>query len=270
MQKFTAIMGIGMGVIVVAGLLLVRRDLTDLSLYGKRVRRFIEIGLLVLVCFGVTEPLAGCGSGEVTEQAGLIKDNDRGSVAKTSTWRRFLGVWQLAEEIAAGEKGSYPYTDAGKKRLLAGLEEGRKDADYFVKRQLLSQPEGELLKLTVSDMMADAGKYRTEEMKGVTCYLPMIHHPGGRSAERLAARIPLLRQVAESECVQGAVLELVFSSMEDEIAELEQLKGRQVSTFNGKYDVDSLLTETTAAIEALRSEFGITNQKEQGDAPETP
>jgi hypothetical protein len=110
-------------------------------------------------------------------------------------------------------------------------------------------------------MIEDAGKFRPTEMRDVTCYLPKPFIRGGRSAKRLSARIQHLRHLAETERVQGVVLEIVLFSMEDEIAELEKYAGQKVFDFEGEYDADSVLNETKGAINQMKKQFELDNQE---------
>lgn len=268
-QKVYGIVLIGAGVLLVVGLLIVRRDLEDTSRFGKRIRRLIQIGLLALTCFGVAVPLPGCDPYGASDRLGLIEAGEKGSVTKTRTWRQFMRVWEEASSIADGEKGSWPYSADEKRQLIRGLEKGLKDTDYFVQKEMMSQPEGELLKLTVNEMIEDAGRFRTVEMKRTTCYMPGMIMPGRQSAERLSARIQYLKKLAMAERVQGVVLEIVLSNMEDEIAELEKQGDRPIGGLDSEQTAASILAETRSAIDRIRTQFKL-RDPEQTDEQQTP
>lgn len=254
-QKFHAIGLIVTGILLVIGLLIFRKDLKDTSSYSRKMRRLIHIGITAFTYLGLAIPISGCEADIPTDQTGLIEADDKGSVANIRKWQKFMKVWDEASLIAAGSKGGYPYTSKAKKELLEVLEEGLKDADGYMEKGIMNRPEGELFKFAVLDMIEDAGRFRTIEMKGFTCYMPMVLEEGWQSAPRLYARINLLKQLAEAKRVQAEVLEIVLTSMEDEIAYLEKRGDHRITVMHTEYNPDSILTEIKNTIGKIKRRF---------------
>ena len=257
-HKIQTAVTIGAGVLLVIGLLVLRRDVCNTTRFGPRAQRLIRIGLVVLACLAPSNSLNGCATKIVEQQSGLIANDADGSITKTRSWRSFRRVWEEASSIAADEKGPFPYTPDEKKDLMEGLADGVESADAYVKEGVLTPPEGELLKITIKEMMDDAGRFRTKGEERFTCYIPMIDLRTQNSMIRLKARIPFLEEMARTDRVQQAVLETVLQSMDDELAGLAADEKGSMRDSTGVHVAADVLAEAKKAINAVREKFGMT------------
>jgi len=187
-------------------------------------RKLLAAGILLLATAGL---LSWPSEGLVTTpaafaQASLAADVQGRKLMETAEWKRVEEVWKEAQQTASGARGAYPFSEAGKKKLLDGLEESLTDLEVLKKKGLLSQSEAALLKAGIALLTDGVGKMRPKEMIGATCYKPMpLSMFAEQSAQRLAQRLPSLEKFASSDTIRPEVASKVLYTIERELADLK-------------------------------------------------
>lgn len=187
-------------------------------------RRLVGAGLALL---------ASLGLGSTPARAAPAKpgsEKPSTSLERTPEWKQILAVWAEAEQVGSGKRGPYPFDEAGKKKLLAELEQAGKRVDALVARGVLGTEAGGLLKYDLATVTNKVQRMRPKEMMRATCYKPMALRPGNDAFLRLRARLPLLEKLAQAKVLQPAATRKILETIE---ADLDQLKGPHES-----YDLD--------------------------------
>jgi hypothetical protein len=226
------------GLAAVLGLLLLRLNPERAAQTGPRwKRRLVALGLVLLTGIG----FAGCekkstSSGEsvpvnhapVRNAASVtpaVPGNTAPAIvadlAKTAQWQQVSAAWREAADIGAGKRGDYPFNLAGKKKLLAKLEQARKNIAQLQAIKLLSEPEAGLLAADLTELTAQVNSKRPEEERYTTCYDMMMVIPARVSMERLAQRLPLLTKMSAQDAISPEVVAKVVGGIEKDIAVLD-------------------------------------------------
>jgi len=215
------------GLLVVAGLLVLGRDPYRVAALGPRWRRrLIVAGLALLTTLG----LGGCGlrGGDGGPGCGLPGGGGGpGGVAAAELggaqeWRRLVSVLSEADEIAANKRGPYPFSEKGKKHLLARFADAEKDVDRLASAGTIGGAAAGLLKKDLAERRAVVQSFRPTEMKNATCYSPMpMVWPAKRSMGRLADRLPLLERLAAEQRLRPEVVRRVLVAVERDLATLD-------------------------------------------------
>jgi len=205
------------GLLVLVGLALLGADLLRAASTGPRWRRrLVAAALMLLAAVGLPacdEPGGGRGGEDPKVLA-------RMNLTETGPWRRFTATWAEADEVASGRRGSHPFDESGKARLLAAVAAAGEDVDLLVKAGQLSGAEGELLKAELDLLTEGVQAHRPTELRNATCYEPMMIVPAADSLERLSDRLPFLQWLADNEKLQPAVIDKVLKTVEADIATL--------------------------------------------------
>jgi len=196
-----------LGLLVIAWLVLRRRDVHQAAHHASAWRqRLLVAGLTLLAAVGYM-PASLAGKGPTGPAA--VKGN--------KGWRRIAAVWQEAEAIASGTRGSYPFDRAGKKRVLDELAAAEGLADALAREGKLQPATAALLKLELQYLARGVTSKRPTEMKNATCYKPMLHRPAQDALRRIEQRLPLLEKLARSRRVQAAVLRTAVAAVERDL-----------------------------------------------------
>ena len=146
-----------------------------------------------------------------------------GTLEESAEWKALLVTWKEAEEVASGKRGAYPFDEAGKKKLLDGLDKATQDVDRLVAAGLLAPAEAGLLKKSLAEVK-----------NGVLAESAASGHSTGRSASRsfasppeasaarLADRLPLLEQLWRDGKFHGAVVRKLMAGIEADLATLSK------------------------------------------------
>ncbi len=186
-------------------------------------RRLLGSGLAMLAALGLIscsdggEPAGGNGGGGTTAPAGT-------GLEASKEWRALAATWKQAEQVASGKRGAYPFTRAGKKRLLEALATAVKTVENLAASGELSEAEAGLLRKDLATLTDGVQRKRSKEMRNATCYKPMMVLPARDSAKRLADRLPLLEKLASGEKLKTAVVKRVLVSVQRDLATLKNTK----------------------------------------------
>lgn len=118
-----------------------------------------------------------------------------------------------AAAIASGSKGRYPFDKAGKKRVLAELQEAQASCDVLRKAGQLTAAEAALMKQRLGRLLSAVNGFRH---KGYTasCYSPRPHKPAAQaSLSRLTGRLPHLRRLAASRRLHHDVVKKILAAV---------------------------------------------------------
>jgi hypothetical protein len=139
---------------------------------------------------------------------------------ETDAWKSLTALWTFGREIAAGRRGPFPFNTQQREQLLADLEIVGKNVAALEKAGLLSSAEAGLLGQNLDAMITRIQKFRPEELRMATCYVPVRIVSPNESVDRLAARLPLLEKLAAAETLHAEVVEKVLAGIEADIATL--------------------------------------------------
>jgi len=216
------------GLLLVAGLVILGIDLRRAAKTGPKWKRqllgaaLVLLGIAGLWQFGTSDEPAG-GGGDGAGGAGGTATGS-GGLEDFPEWRRLVAVWAEAEAVASGGRGAYPFDKRGKQRLLEDLTAAAGDVDILAQAGRLDASEAGLLREDLRLLVAGVEGKRSTEMRMATCYEPMMVIPARDSAERLAARLPLLERLAAAERLHPAVVRKVLVSVERDLAVLTEDK----------------------------------------------
>lgn len=214
------------GILVLAWLVVRRVDLQRAARVGPLWRRrMVSAALALLALLGVT-PRA---SAEPERKAGgpPPKASSQSDLARTAEWRKIQATWQQAEAVSSGKRGEYPFDTAGKKRLLAALDDAAKQIDALVRNGRLHAAAAGLLKQELNALVEGVEAKRPTEMRLATCYEPMpVPQPTVEAMKRIELRLPLLEKLARAGRVQPEVLAKVLATIEHDVQVLGDEKMR--------------------------------------------
>jgi len=126
-----------LGLLLLAWLVVRRRDLIQASRRGPRWRqRLVTAGLLLLATLGVVP----------ASSAGPPRRAAPGATT-TAEWQKIDATWIEAEAIARGKKGPYPFDQAGKKQMLDRLTTAQGLVDQLQQAGKIDAGTAGLLKL---------------------------------------------------------------------------------------------------------------------------
>lgn len=166
------------------------------------------------------------------------------NLTDTPQWQRLVTVWPKADEVASGRKGAYPFDEAGQKALLNSLDDAALGVAALRTAGQLTDAEAGLLNKSLKELTVRVQDFRPIEMRGATCYRPMsAPPPAAASADRLAARLPMLVKLAEQKTISPAVAEKVLLAVASDLAILENKeklgeidKGKQIAALKTAAD----------------------------------
>jgi len=141
------------------------------------------------------------------------------ALAESPEWQHVMAVWAEAEDICFWRRGSYPFDEAGKRRVLDDLAQASREVDALRQRGLVSKAEAGLLGIDLEELANGVRAMRPTELANATCYVPAYFDPVQASVDRLSRRLPLLEKLAGGAC-QPIVLRKVLFAVESELASL--------------------------------------------------
>jgi hypothetical protein len=224
------------GLAVVLFLALLGRDVLRAGGPGPRWR-LVAAGLALLAALGVA-PLAMSASDPPAGQG-------PGGLDGSKEWKELQALAKEGEEIASGRRGLYPFTEKEKARLLERFRAALGEVDALVAAGELGRTEGALFLGWLGQLRKRVEGFRPTELENATCYKPMpLPDPAREAWARLEERLPLVRQLLESQTLHPRVLGKVVDALKQDRDALAS--GRELTPEQRKG-----LDELTAAIAAL-------------------
>ncbi len=224
MFRITTLGWILAGAVVVAAAVLLGRDPRRVATSGPAWRRrLMGAGLATLAALGLL-PAAEASPRSAGERLRVLCAGDE-DLAQTEEWKAIEATWAEAEEVASGKRGDYPFDEAGRKKLLADLDQMTERIGALVKKGLLSAPEADLILQDRAELVSGVQGKRPTEMKEATCYKPMmLPMPAQKSASDLAARLPILEGLAQEGKLPPDAVRKILVSIEADLAVLASEK----------------------------------------------
>jgi hypothetical protein len=209
------------GLLIVVGLLLVGSDPHRAARTGPRWRRRIVAAALLLL------GLLGIGPGlvpgvQTVDAAAPTSVSPSVAFGQTAEWKALVATWRTASEVASGVHGAYPFTAAGKARLLAQIEQGKTQVVELRDAGALTAAESDLLISDLDILARGVNAKRSVDMKLATCYEPMMVVPSRDAMKRLAGRLPLLKKIAAADALNVTVLGKVLETVEVDLVTLSR------------------------------------------------
>ncbi len=221
MQRFFELVCSLLGALAVILVLAFRTSRTQGVCYGPGWwRKLLAGGLTLLGLLGIQGDPAGAENW--VKNPNLDQGNGAGDESAPEI-DEIARLWDEADAVATNKRGPYPFDQAGKDKLLAELKKAAGQVETLVSRNLLTSPEGELLKLDLGRLAAGVGEMRPTEMQGATCYQPMMFTPVRDSLENLEKRLPNLEKLVSGK-VSALVLGKVLEKMELDLKTLSARK----------------------------------------------
>ncbi len=140
-----------------------------------------------------------------------------------------------ATAIASGARGRYPFDKAGKARVLAELGQAQLACDDLRRAGQLSEAGAGLMKKRLARLHRRVSGFRHKGMRA-TCYRP-AHRPSPQtlSYKRLAARLPLLEELAATGKLNAAVVSKVLAAVRADVLVIEQPDRSSSSSLAGLF-----------------------------------
>ena len=234
-----------LGLLALAVLLLFGRNLDRAASTGPRwKRRLVAAGMMLLAGLGL---MPGCrpepkqesakptGQQKNTNQTLSAKPAQRQVGARLVLAKQKTGldaiadVYHRAEAIAAGKKGPYPFDRAGKKKILADLDDAMVRARRLESAEKITRADADLLVTELGLLKKKVMSFRPTEMKNATCYEPGRMRPYDDTKERLSKRLQVLEHMDARQKLNPKVVRLVRARMERDLAKMEKLsQGRPI------------------------------------------
>jgi len=209
------------GLAIVAAFAVLGYDVYRSARTGPRwKRRLVAAGLALLAALGIPACEEATEAGDPpASTAGPAR-----TLVDAREWKRLTATWREAEEVASGKRGAYPFDRKGKEKLLADLKQAEADVAALQTAGLVTAPEAGLLAGDLAQLTHGVQSKRPTEMKMATCYKPMMVIPARDSMGRLAARLPLLRQLVDGDKLHPDVARKVLASVQADLAVLAKKK----------------------------------------------
>jgi hypothetical protein len=247
------------GLLTVLALLAVGVNLPRAAQRGPAwKRRLIGAGLFLLAAVG----LGGCRNDPPTAtETSTGQTQSASGLAATSQWQQIVAVWTEAEPIAAQPRGSYPFDEAGKKRLLAAIDEATGNLEVLRAARHLSDGEAGLLAQDLAAIRDGVQEKLPTEMRNTMCYAAtVLPLPARSSAATLQARLSLLEKMAAQEKIAPEVLEKILPTIEGEMRVLRDEKAMAKLKGEELRDAEALRTKMEALLPKLRATRGTDPQ----------
>ena len=278
-RTYPLIIGL-VGVATIIMLLAARADLAEHARSGPRwKRRLVAAGVLLLATLGLAPALGtGCSSQNgsasppetptTSDPAGpdtvtpLAASPDTTAppskvapLESSRLWKQIAETMAEAEEIAAGKRGSHPFNERGKERLLAALKTAGENADALQAQALLGPGEAALVKLDLLRLAGKVSEFRPTEMEGATCYQRRVIPPPAKlSMHRLNQRLPLLEKMAANETLHPVAITKALDKIHADVELLENEEQlSQLAGDNERNEAKRLATEVKARLTKLRA-----------------
>ncbi len=177
----------------------------------------------------------------------------------TDPRQRIAAVTAEAQEIIAGKRGGYPFDKAGKARMLAHLDKAKAAVEALAKQGKLGAGEAGLWKADLDAMKAKIRKFRTVDLKGMSCYAPRpMPRDGELALRRMRSRFGFLEKLASAKRLHPKVVHKVLVKIEADVAVLSS----PTATVGMKREADKELArkiakEAPAYIKAVRAKLGV-------------
>lgn len=214
------------GVLFVLSLVFLGLDIGRVAGRSPWRQRLLTAGVLLLASFGLTMGCSRESSGNNTAGGATTSSTTpaESDLADTPQWKQLTAAWREAEEIASGSRGGYPFTPSGQKKVLQSLADAAVSADSLQRAGLLSSPEAGLLKEDLLVLTKRVKHFRTTDLRGATCYIPMPIPTAKASADRLSARLPLLEKLAAQQTIHPEVVDKTLKNLEADLKDVRENK----------------------------------------------
>jgi hypothetical protein len=182
------------------------------------LRRLLSAGLALISFLGLGSPAtAGAGNERNASEA-----SPHQVLSSLPGWSDIETTWKEGEEIATGKRGAFPFNEAGKKKILAELQNLFPRIDGLVSSGKLGEPVAAVLRLDLQEIIQGVSAKRPTELSVATCYSPSFIDPARTSLKRLEARVLLLRKISNTAQLPRPVLVKVFTQFRADLTFLEQ------------------------------------------------
>lgn len=242
-----------LGACTVVAIFLVGMRATDVARSGPAWRRRLVLAGLLLFAglgFGACGNAGGKGSYGAAAGSGInipVADN----LESSRDWVELMAVWREVEQAISVPSPGITLKD--KTRLLAALKKGQERIQSLAQTGLLSQEEAALLEESRSELASRATRLSAKDEGVISCYAPMpVGFEVKQSAQRLSARLPLLRGIAAAETLHPGVVVRVLSTIESDLAVLDRDQAVDFLPETDRAAAVKLRDDTREQVKAIR------------------
>ena len=206
------------GLIAVAGVVLAGIDAARAAGRGPAwKRRLLGAGLVLLAALGFSscsksEPTASPNRPSAEKPAGA-------ALEETPEWKAILDAWKFVTPLAESRKSTEAQRKVVEEKVVAVKSAGEK----LAAAGLITAAEAQLLHAEIANLRAMILRDPPTDCQ-FTCYDMMTVSPAKESLDRLTARLPLLRQLAEGGVVHPGVIAKILPTVEQDIQRLAEAK----------------------------------------------
>jgi hypothetical protein len=144
------------------------------------------------------------------------------SLAESAEWQRTLATTREASEVASGDRGPYPFDNAGKQELLQRLSAATDDISSLAIAGLMTDTEAALLGKEIALLVDGVATKHTREEKDSKRFMPVLFTPERDSMKRLTESVPLLEQLLAGGKVTETAFEKIASAIERDVDALAE------------------------------------------------
>ncbi len=171
----------------------------------------------------------------------------KASLEETPEWKALTAAWKDAERATSGPVMDYPFDEAGKKKILAGLATASESVGALEGKGLLSAAEADLLRKELASLTGFVRWKREKSPDGMygTCYdMAYIPTPPVRSVHDLSEQLPLLEKLATEKKLDAPAVRRILETVQAQLAAL------------GKEGNAELRAKVAAAVERIKAAVG--------------
>jgi hypothetical protein len=237
-----------LGLVAVAGVILVGADAFRAAGRGPAwKRKLLSAGLVLMAAMG----LSSCGKTETsgTALAGSSAQAPAGAaLEETPEWKTVLDAWAFTSPLAESRRS----TEAQRKVVEEKVAAVKAATDKLAAAGLITAAEAQLLQTEIANLRTMILRDPPTEPR-VLCYDSVDLPPARESLERLAARLPLMKQLAEGGTVQSAVLAKILPAVEADIQRLADAKLVAKLTPEEQKQAEAVRAEAEARVKEIKA-----------------
>jgi hypothetical protein len=163
-------------------------------------------------------------------------------------WQVVITAWRTVTPLAESGVSSTPQ----RKEADAKLEAAKVAVDRLAKTGEITAAEAKLLLSEADRLRAEMYRNSPTGPGVVLCYAQIYIPPARESVERLAQRLPLLREIAAEHTLHPRVLERVIPSIEADLQLLSDSKQVRELPEKDRAEAVRLRDETRAALDEVK------------------
>ena len=254
------------GLLLVAGLLVLRVDVRRAARTGPRWKRRLLASALILLGIGTGAAALDGDGGEdeiscyyisvpTQRQSDDVILSPKATTEQNARWNSIVRTWRQAKDVAQREPLTYPMTKARQDELLKRLAEAERGLSRLQAEGVVAEPTAKLLSASLKELTTAARQFRPDpgpNQPPVTCYIPMpLPKPEVDSLTRLTTRVELLEAIVAGGKIQPAVADQVARMIRQDAEQLNNPVYRRRLNDTQQTDAKKLIERVNALLAKL-------------------